>query len=461
MGKRTRLLLAFLLGGLAVGALLLSDRTERRPNVIVVLSDSLRRDHLGCYGYARNTSEHIDAFAADALVYERAYAQAPSTKPSVASLFTSTHASRHGVIDNQDALSQDFTTLGEVLSAAGYATAGFLETPTVGREETGYSQGFSTWWLEPRPTREERNGAFASFDARVRGWIDTHRDQEFFLYVHYVDPHSPYDPLPPYEGIFADVDAPLVPEPLRAGQRIMLGHMDYTYSAEGVLHYLDRYDEEIRVIDDRFQDLIAHLEARNLLDRSLVIFLSDHGEAFGEHGYLHHSSSVYAEQIDIPLIVRYPRSRAFRQRFPAIEPTGRISTPTQHVDLFPTVLDAIGLASEDEQLAGRSLLADPGDEEPTIVSEHLRAGWGPARVRALVRGPWKLVHDLEADRFELFDLEEDWQDLVDVRSKVSDDEIAELEHILRSWSAGPGPGPDRMELDTDTLKELRALGYVE
>ena len=399
---------------------------QRPPNVVIVLSDTLRRDHLSHSGYDRLTSPNLDAFAADATLYTNAFAQSPSTKPSVTSLFTSLYPSQHQVISNKDAVPNSYVMLAEILKTHGHATAAFVENTVIGAQ-FGFSQGFDDWTFDD--TRHFRTDqTMDEFDESILSWLSAKRDDPFFLYVHYIDPHSPYDPPRPWRRKF---------------------HQE----SGGRARRVNRYDEEISYVDHRIGRVLDQLDSLGLRDNTLVIFLSDHGEGFREHGLYEHSYSVYAELINIPLVIRYPGGSAPR----------RIEDFVGHVDLLPTILDVVGVNREDLPLEGRSLVREDSQEpqvgvDAAVVSEHLRAN-GPQR--AIMRGDRKLIHDIETDRLHLYDLKGDPLDahaLAGVEDQLAPNLHREL--VQRVAKMRRQRDADQIELDEDTLKALKALGYV-
>ena len=406
-------------------------------NVVVVAADALRRDHLSLYGYDRPTSPELDRFATDALVFERAFAQAPSTKPAIASLFTSRFPSQHRAIDNEDALDPALPTLAELLARAGYRTGAFIENPIIG-SEFGYQRGFDDWVQDKRRHRKRPRAGerMQDLDGAIALWLRRHRHDSFFLYIHYIDPHTPYDAPPPHRGQFGGKPDTRLPK---------VG--DLPRGDEGAARA--SYDEEIRFVDQRFGRLIDELRGLALLDATAVVFLSDHGEGFGEHGYIHHSRSVYSDLIDIPLVIRFPTRFA----------PGRSDRLTQHVDLAPTILELVGLGTAAPGFEGQSLLA-PVDTEHSLFIEHLRGGWG-ARQRAVVRGRHKLVQDLETNRLALFDIGSDPQDRNDLLPQADPKLVRDLAARLDAHTASAtGPRAPRVSLPDDTRSALEALGYL-
>jgi len=389
--------------------------TPNRPNVIIVVSDALRKDHLGCYGYPRDTSPHIDAFAKTATLFKNAFAQAPHTKPSIASLFTSRYPSQHNTKYHEEFLSSTLVTLAEVLSERNYRTAGFVENIAVFKPGN-YSQGFSDWavresWPRIREHGKGNDNSTEEFDNKIFSWLEKNHDDPFFLYLHYIDPHFPYNAPKPFNGLFND------------------SRQD---SEEGtdLAHRIASYDEEIRFMDFRFGKLVEKLEQLNILDKSIIIFTSDHGEGFLEHGRFGHGNSVYAELINIPLIIRYPKlfRKGYGERY------------VQHIDIFPTIVHALKIDTGSFLLEGKSILSK-SDKDVKVFSEQLRKGkrrWLPQR-SIIFRG-WKLIHNLPPDTHNthnLFNVREDpldYENVAGEHPEIVADMRSHISHTLRVFS---------------------------
>lgn len=416
----------------------------QRPSVLLVVADTLRRDHLGAYASTIGASPRIDAFAASAVVFENAYAQSPSTKPSIASLFTSLLPSQHGTIHNYHALASRFVTLAEVFKASGFETAGFTENPII-TAEFDFDQGFDEYTLYPE-RHAGSHSASEEFDKAVHDWLGKNSQHPFFLYVHYADPHSPYWAPPAYRGRFAKTPGP-------AGKGLNVN----SSSVEDIGEAIAKYDEEISYIDDRFGGLLDRLQELDIDDKTIIVFLSDHGEAFGEHGNFHHSHSVYSELIDIPLII----SANAKMR------AGRRTEATQHIDILPTLLDLAGIAPSDSdleasmQVQGQSLV----DSNRTnldgrrIISEHLREGWGK-RMRSVVSGEYKLIEDLDAGLFQLFSVETNPGDRTGLDAHAPREVRKQLVSVLGGFHKAVADAPE-IEIDPKVQSQLRRLGYVD
>jgi hypothetical protein len=249
-----------------------------RPNVIVYLVDTLRADHLGCYGYERDTSPHLDRFAAEAVLFTRTVAQSPWTRASVASIFTGLRPQRHGANRRQDALSKEAITLAELLHEHGYETAAIVTNHNVS-PELGFGQGFERYEMlgrrdgQPIPSSEvtERSVQF------LRGRRD---GRPLFLYLHTLDPHGPYDPPQPYRARFASG----VNDPWIGSVKMLRGLQKYelepTVDETTRRQLVDLYDGDIAANDASFGALVESLRSLDLYHDSLIVFVSDHGEEF-------------------------------------------------------------------------------------------------------------------------------------------------------------------------------------
>jgi len=351
------------------------------PNIIVYLVDTLRADHLGCYGYARPTSPTIDGLAADAVIFDNAYTQASWTKPAVATLFTGLYPSRHGAVRREHALRGDVPTMAEVLRGVGYSTVAVISNPNI-LPVYGFDRGFDEF-VDVESV--QRTARAADVHRAVLETLDEHPRRPLFLYIHTRDPHDPYEPPPPYDTIFAD--AP-VPGSAGAGS-------DTTVRRRAL------YDGEIAYGDAELAVLIEHLRSVGLWDSSVVVFLSDHGEELGGRGGWGHGTSLFEEQIHVPLIVRIPDGVR----------GGRVEHPVRLVDILPTLCELLGVDAP-EGLDGQSfaglLDGKPADGyDPTMYAElnndrHV--------VSSLTTGRFKLIErqspTVQAGR-RLFDLSDD------------------------------------------------------
>ncbi len=312
-----------------------------RPHVLIFLVDTLRADHLGCYGYDRDTSPNIDRFAADAVRFRNAAAQSSWTRPATASILTGLYPHNHGARARNHVLGEDVPYLPEILGSLGYRALGVSTNGNAGMN-FGFRRGFSHF----KQLRESirRPGIHVPVSRAVDEtleWLERiGPGDSFFVFLHVTDPHAPYLPPDVYRERFAP-DAKAGPGLLR---RDLPARPDHSND-----DLRDLYDGEIAFVDEHFGRMLDELDRRDFLDDTLVVFVSDHGEEFLDHGSHGHGATLYQEQIHVPLIIRLPDSlRAAAEHLV-------VDTQVQQIDIVPTILDAIGhpgLARTD----GRSLL---------------------------------------------------------------------------------------------------------
>ena len=418
-----------------------SPSPSRRPNVIVVLVDTLRADHLGCYGYGKTTSPNIDAFAKDASLFERAFAQSSWTKPSVASLLTGLLPRSHTANRREDALPGEALTLAERLGGLGYRTAGFVTNTNVAAE-FGFAQGFERYEL--LLDEDERLG-YARAEvlvAQALSWLEEEPKEPFFLYLHATDPHDPYTFAP---GGRESVGSTDFMEALEAGEILS----DRATREK----LLELYDEKIRYVDRELGRLFDDLRTRGLYQSSFIVLVSDHGEEFEEHGWWRHGKTLYQEQLHVPFLVKWPEGAAAGRR---------IGDLVQHVDLVPTVLDFLGEPVPDD-LPGRSLsrVVETGAALDPVSSSYLRSDG--REVESVVYRGHKLVRTFVYDRYApalaLFDLASDGAEktsLLEERRPA----FELLDALLRRPAGGQGLAPVPAAIDETTRQRLEALGYI-
>lgn len=394
-----------LAAGVALVALLVSCGTGDRPlNVIVVGIDTLRPDHLGCYGYQRETSPNIDEFAAAGVLFENTASQAPWTAPSFATIFTSLYPSQHGSMDVSSRIRESVPTLATMLKERGYATGAVINAPAL-KPEFGLSRDFDFYDMTPLGGRR---GDGTTRDALA--WIDEVRGEPFFMFVHYFDPHIPYGPPPGYDDLFHKGYEGRIKNPFDIDEfsraREKLFEEMKVLTPDDWAEIIDLYDGEIVYVDQAFGALIRGLEERGLTDDTVIILLSDHGEEFFEHGGFEHGHTLFDELIRVPLIVSLPGK---------VKEGARVRNQVRLLDVTPTVFDLLGL----EPLAhfeGVSLvpyMTGEGSVEhragnllpPHIAyAEAIRLGAERKSVTAL---PHKLIYNLISSEQEFYNLAQD------------------------------------------------------
>jgi len=352
-------------------------------NLVLVNIDTLRADHLGCYGYQRNTSPFLDFLCRNGVVFERGNSNSSYTRESVAALFTGRLPSSSGSTGWNAVPAPDSATLAELLGAAGYATALFSNTVMLRR--AGFERGFDV--VQHLSKNWDSSGEGRRLTDRVLAHVARLGEEPFFVYLHYLDPHAPYRPgsaalaaldLQPHPASVALYDE-VAPE-LQRLRSNGFGPGDPRFE-----DLVARYDAEIRTTDDALRALVAGLEGRGLLDRTLIVVTADHGEEFLEHEYIEHGWTLYEEAIRVPLIFVAPG---------ALEPT-RTQVGASHVDIVPTVLDLLGVEAMSETTDGRRLFTRDSGTLLPIAEERARISelvlLERQVVRAVVSGRWKYI----------------------------------------------------------------------
>jgi len=362
-----------------------------KPNILWIVMDTARADHVSCYGYHRRTTPNIDRIASEGVLFEKAFATAPWTLPSHASMFTGTFPARNGTDAEHLRLDGRFHTVAEVLRSQGYRTHAYTNNVVVG---SSLAQGFDIYertnkGLDPKvgpelvdslKINEARryleefllmdDGAYGT-NKVAKGWIaEAHQDGEpFFVFINYMEPHRSYGRIPaPYDTLYLDenVDRATVRE-LANGVRnkntrnYNAGTVQINAEEFGILRAL--YDGEISYLDFRIGQLYNYLRELEVLDNTILIMTSDHGENFGEHGLMGHQLCVYDTLLHVPLIIRHPRS--FKAGL-------RLDKQVQLIDIFPTILDITGIEWEGrKELQGHSLIEGTRQDIPRLViAEH-------------------------------------------------------------------------------------------
>ncbi len=390
---------------------LISCRSSHKPDSVLLISiDTLRADHLGCYGYSAGTSPAIDKIAQEGTVFERAFSAVPLTLPSHTCLLTGLYPMHTGVRDNGLFQVPDrLHLLSEVLQERGFATAAFVSGFPL-NHRFGLGQGFQTY--DDRPDSDSNSeftylerSANATVDAAIK-WVETHREGRFFLFVHFFDPHIPYNIHPEFPG-------------------------------------LSPYDSEIRVADAAVGRLIEYLG--KTLDRTLIVITGDHGESLGEHGEKTHGVFIYDATLHVPLILRGE----------GIERGKRDARLVSLVDVFPTILSAIGIAAT-MNVDGVDLLK--GESHPSIYAEsfypRLELGW--SELRALRTAEKKFI---SAPTPEFYDLESDAGESRNLHSTGSPEMAGMSTELAEQIKSDTTPEPQQP--DAETRQALKALGYIQ
>ena len=424
------------------------------PDLVVYLIDTLRADHLGCYGYPRPTSPRIDAFARQAVRVREARAQSSWTKPAVATLLTGLYPVSHGAQRRSQGLDASVVTLAERLSARGYETAYFGTNPTV-TAKFGFEQGFSEFHYLSQPRGRKRGHVDAiEIHREVLAWLDRRdRAKPFFLVVHTLDPHDPYRPREPYRARFAaDVDV----ETACCIRPHELAALDDDAARARARAAIALYDGEIAQNDAAFGELLDELARRDLLERAAILLTSDHGEEFFDHGGWRHASTLYEEVLRVPFVFRLPGGA---------HGGSAIDGPVDQIDVAPTLLELAGIPAVGS-LPGASRLAALGGGP---VPRRASLAWlaHPAFAMASAKaGEWKWsgypgsAPPPGRPTEELFDLAADPLERTNLAAANEKRCRALAGQLAREAGRAPAAPAREVPIDPELDRTLRALGYL-
>lgn len=486
-----------------------SSRPQRSlPDIVLIVFDTLRADRLGCYGYGRPTSPHIDQVASDGVLFERAVSPGIWTEPSHASIFTGLYRSQHGVGWNRVWLHDEFHTLAELLRERGYQTIALSNNPNVS-PGTNLTQGFDTF-LEPAVLSFVTRGSLWSYfkeavadggalgsilgrwflyDAGggpttdvVRQCLDRRQeDRPLLLFINYMEPHLPYEPTRAYRKAFVEDEDMAYSYRVDMDLESVHGYNlidKSTYSKRDLRVLSDLYDARVRELDDHFASMMRLLRDRLDLDNTILVMTADHGESIGDHQIVGHQYCIYQTLIHVPLIVRWPR---------VLDPQ-RADSLVQTHDLFPTILSWVGIQEKQngKVMVQNLATAVEGKSDSVyrnVFSEFL---YPPHWAFTIAKGldpafdpsPWMVAYKAIFDqdhklivrsdqKNELYDLSED-PDETQNRIQSNSLTASRLHRQLQRWRAsfdGFDPNqfaaPAESQLDDEQRRRLRNLGYIQ
>ncbi len=406
------------------------------PSVFLWVVDTLRADHLGTYGYSRDTSPNLDALAREAVVFTGAVAQSSWTRPSVASILTGKYVRNHGILTVKDALAKEVPTLAEALSLLGYRTAGWITNANI--RGVGLGRGFDLY-QRPRPFGRYLKHYSGHVPSRATlKWIDNQPDgNPLFGYLHVSDPHAPYLSSSDFRDYWPVEDR-------------SIGGMESIKKLPSradppTLDLLSLYDSEIRQVDDALGQFIAGLKERSLYQGSLIVITADHGEEFFDHGGWQHGQTLYAEQLRVPFVIKWPKGKS------PFELGSHISAPVSHVDIPATILQAAGSSSP--SFDGFAI------SKKTIANSLTLAEIGTAQ--AVVTSSMKLIIDHKRKQVLLYDRINDPVDRVNLATQRPRTLEYHFRLLQLLTERGSSQVAEQAQQDEETLEQLRALGYVE
>ncbi len=464
-------------GGVAIPA------SHEKPNVILITIDTLRADHLGCYGNPTMITPSMDSLAAGGATFSKVTAQVPLTLPSHTSILTSTYPPIHGVRDNaRYRFSDDLPTLAEILRDNGYLTAAFVSAFVLD-SRFGLDRGFEVYddriqnqayfyfssasppfaiavafkVLGLAPEHKPERKADKTTGAVIE-WLEQHAGNRFFLWIHYFDPHGPLNPPPPYDTLYLPDGAD--PVEFRANAEryaSLLGQIDSRMlTCEEIEGIQSLYEGEITFTDHHVGLLLERLQNLGIADRTLLVLTADHGQSISEHDYIGHSMELYREIMRIPLILNYPG------RIPA---GTTVDHAVQSIDIMPTILDLLGIEPPGT-CRGISLLpmtsAGAGSSESrSSYLETLHPLQKKRRLIGLDSGEYKYIKALEGGREELYSA---GTDPAEARNLAATD--PELTEIMRKKLQEMLEGMQNyssskeIPMDRQTIEAMKALGYI-
>ena len=425
-------------------------------NIILISLDTVRPDHLGTYGYPKDTSPTIDRLAEKGAVFNDAVAVSPWTRPSNATLLTGVYPLQHGARTFRSTLSADVPSLPELLAPAGFRCAAIVSSMLI-NERSGLDRGFeffryvSEWKRLPGGGKRSQDpGTRVTRDAIE--WLDANAESRFFLFLHYYDAHSDYWAADEFQRLFASDYEGEVNGSTAQLMAVLRGERQL---GEGELEHLKAlYDAEIRQLDDEIRKLIEYLESEGLDRSTAILVTSDHGEEFMEHGGVLHARTYFREVIGVPLVMAGP----------GVPQGWRSDVVASHVDIAPTLLALAGLPVP-PSMAGLDLARFWSSSPPPPTSRHLFAEADhsndvPDQYRMVRSGSHKLIVDRRTGVYQFYDLAVDPAERHDVGEKHPE-RVREQLAALRAFEAEQRVPGGSLDLSSDDLEALSVLGYVE
>ena len=424
-------------------------------DLVLITLDTTRADHLGTYGYFRDTSPTLDALAAESVVFERAIAPMATTLPTHTSILTATHPLEHGVLANlthggsRFAPSAEIRTVAAVLQEAGYTNGAFVSAAPL-YSDTGLSIGFDAY---NQPNKRERRGG-ATVTSATSWLAEAPADKPYFIWTHFYDPHNPYQAPKTHQGEFTDgseLDDWIAARGASRRAVRPTGHVVVTTTA------VTNYDEEIRYMDDQVAKLLDAVKARGRWDQTVVVVVGDHGEGLNQHNEPGHGL-VWDEQLRSPLFIRVPGV-----------PPKRVAHTVSLTDTFPTLFGLAEFPGEEgflEQASGLDTLSEEFEPRPSLSMQSKRQEdfFGKPRTTAWTSDTHKLIW-IEGEGSTLFDLAADPFELTPIVDQP--DTVAALTAQMQATittftERGVDLGSGQLvEMEPEVIERLRELGYME
>jgi arylsulfatase A-like enzyme len=445
---------------LNIGIFIDTGNKSESPNIILIVVDCLRPDHLSCYGYTRNTSPAIDELAGKGVFFRNAYSNAPWTKPSVASIFTSVYPNEHSAISLNDVLPEGVLTIAEFLKNSGFHTCFFNGgNYSIGRE-FNFDQGFDYYSLKPF-NQNKTTGLTDNFISHINSIYP----KKFFAYIHYMDTHVPYNKND-YNTLF-DPKANTYLEPginYISNWHIRIMTHNNRLTEEDRDYLISLYDGQIRLVDENIKKIITALKVRKDFDNTVIILTSDHGEEFWEHNNYEHGHTLYNELLHVPLIIYGNRLKHFE-----------VKKQASLIDIFPVIMEMLNIEYKNSFIRGTGLKrifnrnADQ-PEDPLFFTGTL---YGDEKY-SMLKGDKKIIINTSntkkkeklygysnKDNLEIYDLTRD--PLEKQNPKDSDNQTVSLlkKDLKKFIDLKPQHRNAEVVINDELKEKLMSLGYVQ
>ncbi len=462
---------------------ILSKNVSPVTPVILITLDTLRADHLGVYGYGRETSPNIDRFAKDGVLWENAIVQVPLTRPSHFSILSGRYPSSHGLLDNFSATPENVPLLSNILGVNGYETAAFVSAAVLNSSfntklgfqvysdrienvvfDNSFLLVFSLRKIEVISRIKAENSA-SETNKKVFTWLKENEKGPFFMWVHYFDPHTPYSPDPSFRKMFTDSDYDIQKyysyewekENYDSVQKKV--HID-----EKITHYaVALYDAEIRTLDNELGSLFNQLKELKLYERSLIILTADHGESFDHGYYFDHGDRLYEGLIRVPLIIKFPKEKWQGKT---------IETQVKSIDIAPTIIEYLSL-KHSEKMDGKSMISQASNNDNNLPVETSYAYsqtpyqgffyYKAKELQSIRSNKWKYIYDVRTGAPELYDINSDpgeQNNFASSRPDILKEFNSELLNFTNSINKDNGRSKT-IEIDSTTKDQLKSLGYIK
>lgn len=365
-------------------------------NIIIISVDTLRADHLGCYGYPVNTSPAVDAFARDGVLFAGCYTPIPLTSPAFTTMLTSLPPHKHGAKRNGLSIFNKINTLPYYLKRFGYRSAAVISNWTLRKRLSGLDKDFTVYHQVLNKKRwlgiKDEEGTAPRVNEKAIEWLENNRKKRFFVWVHYTEPHAPYISHKGFSFDYTDVPTSTYPPGTR-------------------MKKIEKYDSEIAFTDSHIGKLIEKIKELGLYDDSLIIFLGDHGESFGEHNYFRHGKKLYNSTLHVPMIVKLPGNRlkgTVRKENVSLMDIAPTIASVLNMPRFPK-MEGLALFDKGSDLVNRELLLETYGGKVRLRRRGKKHQMKIKPIKyAILKGPRKVIYNVKAKTFETYDLSKDF-----------------------------------------------------